>query len=285
MRDLVGNVLRSEPSSTRPMSSAGRRDWTQELFVDHADLYLPFLEDLRERGEQEARRVAQVLRRSGVRPGSRILDLCCGIGRHAVPLARRGYDVVGLDLSPRYVAAAKRCARNEGVSGRTRFVEADFRKLAGPLAAFGPFDGVVSGFTSIGYYGMAADRRALAAVARRTRPGGVLVLWLTNKDWILRHFQPHGWSAAGDTVLLEERTYDGARSYMRNRWEFFRRRGRALRSMGVFSVDHRVYAPPELRALLTSAGWTVRSLAANFRGDRIDVEHRKGAIVAVAERS
>ncbi len=110
-------------------------------------------------------------------------------------------------------------------------------------------------------------------------------MWLMNKDWILRHFQPRGWSPAGDALVLEERTYDRRRSYMRNRWEFFRRRGRRLRSEGTFRVDHRVYNPRELRALLGTAGWKVRSLSANLRAGPTDTRKpRGGPIVAVAVR-
>lgn len=279
-RCIVGKQTRS-----RTMVRVRQRDWTEKLFVHGADVYLPFLEELKDRGEREAKAVAGLLRQSGVPPGSRILDLCCGIGRHSVPLARLGYRVVGLDLSPRFLSVARRYAKARHVSDRASFVRGDFRRLERSLSALGTFDGVLNGFTSIGYYGKAVDRRALSAAARHTRPKGVLVLWLANKDWILKYFQSQGWSAAGDTVVLEERRYDRARSFMRNRWEFFRRRAGVLRSMGVFRVDHRLYGPTELRTLLASAGWKVRSLAANFRGDPIDVRHRaRGAIVAVAER-
>ena len=51
-------------------------------------------------------------------------------------------------------------------------------------------------------------------------------------------------------------------------------------------MDLRLYSPRELRALLVSTGWTLRSLAANFRGDPIDARNPQGgAIVAVAARS
>ena len=51
-------------------------------------------------------------------------------------------------------------------------------------------------------------------------------------------------------------------------------------------MDLRLYSPRELRALLDSAGWTMRSLATNFQGDPIDARNPQGgAIVAVAARS
>jgi len=43
------------------------------------------------------------------------LDLCCGIGRHSVPLAERGYQVTGIDLSPVLIARARELAKARGV--------------------------------------------------------------------------------------------------------------------------------------------------------------------------
>ena len=191
--------------------------WTRALFVKQPDLYLPFFEELKERGVREARGVARLFRREGVGPGSRLLDLGCGIGRHAVPLARLGYEIVGLDLSLRYLDLARRYARAQGVARRTQFVRGDFRNLASTLKSLGPFDGIHSGWTSIGYYGRLVDRKALAAVRRSTRPGGLLVLWLTNKDWVLQHFQARSWSRTGGTVLLEDRSFDRRSSFLRSR--------------------------------------------------------------------
>jgi SAM-dependent methyltransferase len=45
---------------------------------------------------------------------AQILDLCCGPGRHAVELAYRGYDVVGLDINEQYIALVRQLAAREG---------------------------------------------------------------------------------------------------------------------------------------------------------------------------
>lgn len=267
------------------MSRTPATHWARRLFVRRADLYLPFFHAMKERGVREAAAVARVFRRYDVARGAHILDLCCGIGRHSVPLASRGYRVTGIDLSPAFLSAARRYAARRRVSDRAQFLQGDFLDLPPTLDRCGPFDGVVSGWTSLGYYGKAADQRAFAAVARRTRTGGVLVLWAANKDWILRYFQPQGWGKAGNVIVLEDRTFDRRRSFMVNRWEFLRREGRLLQSQGAFTIAHRIYSPPELRALLESVGWRVRSITANFRGDPLDIRiHDRGGMVVVAQR-
>src|SRR3954463_4969123 len=63
-----------------------------------------------------------------LKPGHRVLDVGCGPGRHALALARRGFDVIGVDLSPEFVALARAAAAAEGLTAR--FEEHDVRALA-----------------------------------------------------------------------------------------------------------------------------------------------------------
>src|SRR2546430_5113606 len=70
---------------------------------------------LRERTPVEIDRLEALLR---LRPPLRILDLPCGQGRHAIELARRAYDVTGVDLSPYLIGVAKARAGASGVAGR-----------------------------------------------------------------------------------------------------------------------------------------------------------------------
>ncbi len=74
---------------------------------------------------------------------SRFLDLACGKGRHAAYLAEKGFDVVGVDLSPDSIAAAQSLAH-----ARLRFAVHDMRTLF----AADPFDYVLNLFTSFGYF-------------------------------------------------------------------------------------------------------------------------------------
>src|SRR5688572_1261363 len=55
-------------------------------------------------------------------PGARFLDAGCGIGDHSVRIARKGYDCVGIDISPTILQTAEERIRALGLSSRVRFV-------------------------------------------------------------------------------------------------------------------------------------------------------------------
>ena len=71
-------------------------------------------------------------------PGSRVLDLTCGPGLYAVPLAERGCRVTGVDFGPASIAYARQLAAERGVAERAAFVEADVRDYEPETAAYGP---------------------------------------------------------------------------------------------------------------------------------------------------
>ena len=81
-----------------------------------------------------------------VPPAGVILDLACGQGRHAVPLAQHGFHVVGLDYQPHLLHAAAQAAQQAGVS--PTFVRGDMRRL--PFCA--GFSAVLNLFTAFGYF-------------------------------------------------------------------------------------------------------------------------------------
>ena len=123
-------------------------------------------------------RIAQSMRESGeavveslaVEPGLKVLDLGCGDGTTAVPSARRGADVLGVDIARELVDAGNRRAQEHGLTN-LRFQEGDACNLSG-LAA-DTFDLVVSIFGA-----MFAPKPFDVAkeLVRVTRPGGRIVM-------------------------------------------------------------------------------------------------------------
>ena len=86
-----------------------RNEW-EEFFDGHAPVYMDNVFTKNTVGE-----VDFVLEELGLPPGSRILDVGCGAGRHAVELARRGYQLTGVDISSGMLAEAERAAKEAGV--------------------------------------------------------------------------------------------------------------------------------------------------------------------------
>jgi SAM-dependent methyltransferase len=106
------------------------------------------------------------------KPIHRVLDLGCGTGGHAIPLAGRGYDVIGVDRSPWMLAAALVKAETADVTGRISFLLDDVT-AARPMASC---DAALMMFNVLGYQALPAKvAAALAAVRRALRPGGLFL--------------------------------------------------------------------------------------------------------------
>lgn len=100
---------------------------------------------------------------------SEILDLCCGTGRIAAPLADLGYEVTGIDNSATAISAA----RANASSSNPKYELLDMRDV---LSLNRRFDGVISMWQSFGYYDMDGNARIVELVAEVLREGGRFIL-------------------------------------------------------------------------------------------------------------
>ncbi|MQA65783.1 MAG: methyltransferase domain-containing protein [Alphaproteobacteria bacterium] len=178
------------PRTLGPVSDLERHlphDWWRTLFNA---VYLQTDGDVVEDNRNTSREMDEILRFAGLDPGDRILDLCCGQGRHAIELARRGFThVTGMDRSRYLVRLARRRARRENLD--IVFKEGDARQVRLPEASF---DAVLILGNSFGYFERPEDdAEVLSAIRRISRSGATLVLDLTDGDWVKTHFEPRSW--------------------------------------------------------------------------------------------
>jgi D-alanine-D-alanine ligase len=162
-------------------------EWWRTLFDA---LYLKTDGDVVESSTNTEAEVSALIEATALKSGDRILDLCCGQGRHAIELAKRGFtDVTGIDRSRYLVRLARRRARSLGLS--VNFHEGDGRKFRLPRV---PYDCVAIMGNSFGYFDASDDDRAvLERVRKALVPGGTLVLDLTDGDWMRSNFEPRSW--------------------------------------------------------------------------------------------
>jgi len=175
-------------------------DWWRTWFgPGYLALYDAFLA---ERTPVEVDQIEALLQ---LRPPRRILDLPCGQGRHAIELARRGYRVTGVDLSPYMLGIAKQRAHAAGV--QVRWLTGDMRE---PLRGE-RFDLVLNLFTSFGYFDDEADdQKVVAAAAATVAPGGRFLLEVINGERVMGNFQEREWFTIGQTAVMERRSLDKA---------------------------------------------------------------------------
>ncbi len=195
-------------------------------------------------GEVEADSIKRLLK---LRKGSKLLDLCCGVGRHSVPLAGLGLDVTGLDLNTGYLRRARAYAKNEGV--KADFVKGDMRSLAYKAE----FNAVVNLFTSFGYYDDQQNQAVLEGVARALKPRGKFLIDVMNRDWLLKHFRADSVRHFNRAIIITEEEWNPMNSRLTSTWKMIK--ADKVTHMGTF--DLRIYAMHELAAMIEDAGLTV----------------------------
>ncbi|MGH2820941.1 MAG: class I SAM-dependent methyltransferase [Actinomycetota bacterium] len=145
---------------------------------------------------REVRFLIDLLR---LRDGARILDVGCGPGRHAVPLAEAGYEITGVDVSRRFLDIAAEAARGAGVSAS--FFETDARQM--------PFDAEFDAVISIcqGAFGLMGkdDSLVLRRMMEAAKPGAPVVVCAFNAYFAIAH-PPERGSFDPDAGIVHERS-------------------------------------------------------------------------------
>lgn len=206
---------------------------------------------------REAPRAADFLERAtGLRPGSRILDLACGYGRLAVELARRGHEVVGLDIS-KTLKVARQLSTRESLE--LDLIRGDLRRLNMPPV----FDLVVLWGMSFGYFSDRENEEVLRRAVGCLRPGGHLVLDLHQRDWYLTHYLGEQVHLAPGGIVHDEVDFDPVTSRLQILSTLATGDGKVTaRQFHSF----REYSIPEMVALAGSAGLTDLHLHPNLSG-------------------
>ena len=222
-------------------------------------------------GEVEA--IAHML---NMTPGSHVLDWCGGWGRHAIPLAKRGYKVTLLDFSEEYLDRAAVYAKDEGVT--VELVHADFRKTPPEIQA----DYAVNIFTAgLGYLGEENDLVALASLRAALKPGAKILIDTMNLFWIMRNFMPSTWheSADGTKWYLERRRFDFHANTVHTTSVY---RDRSTGEEMDCEHNLRAYSPADLARVLRGSGFEPEDLYGDF--DRSEFGLTSKRIIMTASR-
>jgi SAM-dependent methyltransferase len=244
-------------------------EWWESFFDEDAGRIM-FTEEAWQRAEQNCDALIALL---GILPGAKILDLACGTGRYAIPLAKRGYEVVGLDISSVFLEQARARAQEHGL--KIQFIHGDMRHI--PFES--EFDAVINLFTSFGYFEKEEDHlQVLKEVHKSLRPGGRFVLDISNREWFMRHFQARDWREYPDFTLLEECKFNVERSRIESRWIMLRGKERKE-----YALSLRIFTLAELLELFAQAGLKILGYYGGLRGEPWDLDSRR--LVIVAERA
>lgn len=218
-------------------------EWWETFFEGVAlDLWRLAVSD--EQTRADADRIQKLLE---LPAGAKLLDVPCGFGRIAMELAKRGYQVSGIDLAPEYVAEATERAQRDGLSAEFR--QGDMRAMPWREA----FDGAFCTGNSFGYCLDEGNASFLSSVAQALRPGGRFLLECPLvAEAILLNVRMNAWYQVGDVYGLANRRYDVRTGRLHVDYTFIRD--------GVFhqrECSYRIYTCRQLCEMVEAAGLAI----------------------------
>lgn len=209
--------------------------------------------------ERECDLLEHALAEHATRPVRTVLDLGCGTGNHALPLAERGYRVTGVDLSGEMLERAAEKGRQRRLD--VRWLQGDVRHAATQEK----FDAALLMFAVLGYQQSNADVAAtLAATRRQLVDGGLLVFDVWHGPAVLRERPGERVKVVptpdGELIRAASSELDVRRHLCRVRYRLWR-----CGATGVEATDEehtmRYFFPQELALFLEHAGLELLRLA------------------------
>ena len=210
---------------------------------------------------------------TGIRSGY-VLDLCCGPGRHSVPLAKKGFKVTAVDLHQFLLDKAQAYSEKEGLE--IEFVQADMRKFVQDDS----YDLVINMYSSFGYFqNPDEDYYVLDNVYHSLRKGGKLIVDVRGKEIhamqnseIRYHELPNG-----NLIIDRSKVRDGWTSVDMD-WMYVKG-GKSYS----FQLNYNLYSGAELRALMNKAGFKNVRRYGDLKG--IPYNQKAKRLIAVGEKN
>jgi SAM-dependent methyltransferase len=208
------------------------------------------------RDDKEARLLIDLIQKYVViNSDFKILDLCCGQGRHALELAQSGHKVYGIDLSRTLLEVAK-YKKNKEQS--LYFIQADMRYL--PVNQ--SFDLLLNLFTSFGYFETDAENESVFCQFNQAlKPGGFFVFDYLNSTFISKNLIPYHKERIGGLIVEQERFIEASRVQKIIK---LNREG----EQSVFYESVKMYEPEQLRTMINSAQLDILFTFGDYSGSK-----------------
>lgn len=231
-----------------------KSEWFKDWF--NTDEYLKVYQH---RNEADAERhIDLILRNVSLSKNSKILDMACGAGRHAVILARKGFDVTGVDLSEKLISIAKKISIKENLN--INFILSDIRSFNSDVK----FDLVLNLFTSFGYF--VSDEENFSVLKKAydlLNEKGFFILDFFNSEFLVKNLVEYSRDKINSSEIIQER------KILSNR---------VVKKITILNSDKsnhyeesvRSYNHSELSDLLTKIGFDIYKTFGDFDGSEFN---------------
>ncbi|NMO95264.1 class I SAM-dependent methyltransferase [Paenibacillus lemnae] len=193
---------------------------------------------------------------------AKVLDLCCGMGRHSLVLAEAGNQVTGVDLSDELLAEAK----SEDEQGQVRWLQSDMRRI--PVQD-GEFDAVLNLFTSFGYFTNDKEHiKVLEEIRRVLKPNGKFIIDFLNPAYVKRHLVPASSREAEGQQIEERRVIENG--YVKKEITITSTEGGGEPRR--YNERVKLYTCEEFRDMIHEAGLIIDQIHGSYDEDMYDPE-------------
>ena len=220
--------------------------------------------------EKETNFIHRVLPKKGV-----TLDLNSGTGRHSLNLCRKGWNMIGLDLSRNLLTIAKRNMKK--AKRYFPIVRADMRSFPFRDQVF---HSVICMFTSFGYLPSENDDiKSFKEIRRTLEINGQFLLDVANRNHIIKVFKEKEWAEYETFYMLEKRSLDPKQYRLISKWTIVKKDTKESRTL-LHSV--RLYTAQRLKQMLSEAGLRVKEVYGGYDEKKFSSDSTR--MIPVAER-
>jgi SAM-dependent methyltransferase len=245
-----------------------KKEWWQDFFNKfYIEGWAPRIQD----HKRTAKEISFIIKNVPINKTDKILDLCCGSGRHSLVLAKKGFIVTGIDYSDYELKIAKKEAKKNRLN--VNFI----KQNAILLNDKEKFDVILNLFTSFGYSSDKNNKKIIQNVSKALKKGGRFLIDVVNVDYILNNFREKNWDEVNrDGFLLEETKYNPQKGINITNWTLIDK-GKILRKQ---NSKIRFYTYLEMKKMIENAGMKVKKVWGYFEGDKYDAKFKRMIILA-----
>lgn len=231
-----------------------------------------YLELYRHRDDKEATDLINLIQRSvPLSSGAKVLDVCCGAGRHSIEFAKRGFDVTGFDLSGYLIGEAKKSKKNLNEKNvKVKFLIKDMRNFNFRSS----FELALNIFSSFGYFETDEENFSVFKnVKSSLNKKGYFVFDFLNEAVLRNNLVKKDFMIISGKKVYQERRIENNFVYKDI-------------SLGgnVFTERIRLYSCAEIRAELEKTGFNVRKVYGDYFGNKF-LLNKSNRFILIAQKN
>jgi len=210
--------------------------------------------------ERTAEEIDFILSVIDITPNGWILDIGCGPGRHSIELARRGFNVLGIDPSGVMIASARERATGDSI--KPEFLQMrgeDFQRV-------NEFEAAICLFTTLGQVNDHEDNhKLLHNAAQALRPAGYFIVEIPQREWVISNLKKSERFGEGETYTEVERSYDEKLNLVT---EVFNQV--SIKDQRIYLLRYRLFSQIEIKTILGNAGFIDFDFYGGYDGIPLD---------------